>query len=243
MKCPIPNRSPAQVGYVRLAKTARSIYFPPEKVKVDGEVGKSEIPRCPAVQNIARNMWAIMAPFDLELEFEGETLRHRPNKDPAFSQNNFKTINSQIVFVDPKLGRFPDKPVFQLDCKYAFASDTPGVQIQQLPPFAHFGNWPGVIICGAYDIYNWPYRPLIFAFEWHDKTRPLLIKRGDPLFYLQFIAPNGANIELVEVADDDRVASLRAETGEVAKFVKNTRSLMELFGRRRPKRVVFPIEP
>ena len=41
------------------------------------------------------------------------------------------------------------------------------------------------IIQGEFDISKW-IRPVEFSFEIIDKTKPLIFKRGDPLFYVRF---------------------------------------------------------
>ena len=41
------------------------------------------------------------------------------------------------------------------------------------------------MIDGRMPIHIWP-RPLMWAFEWYDTNKPLVLKRGEPWFYLHF---------------------------------------------------------
>lgn len=61
------------------------------------------------------------------------------------------------------------------------------VYITQLDAFGHYRKYPlpGTIFGGRFPIHIWP-RPLMWAFEWHDTTKDLILKRGEPLFYCQF---------------------------------------------------------
>ena len=59
--------------------------------------------------------------------------------------------------------------------------------IEVIPPVWHKNNFQNNInVIGAtFDISKW-YRPLEFAFEIIDNTQPIVIKRGDPLYYVKF---------------------------------------------------------
>ena len=61
------------------------------------------------------------------------------------------------------------------------------VYLSQLAAFAHYrpDPLPGTIFGGRFPISIWP-RPLMWAFEWHEPGKDLILKRGEPLFYVQF---------------------------------------------------------
>lgn len=69
----------------------------------------------------------------------------------------------------------------------------------------------GTIFGGRFPIHNWP-RPLMWAFEWHDTSQYLVLKRGDPWFYVQF-----------ETSPQDRAVSMVAaeNTPELAKYLEH----------------------
>ena len=61
----------------------------------------------------------------------------------------------------------------------------------QLPPFLDYKHnlWPGVMTAGRFPIDVWP-RILSWGFEWVDKKKDLIFKRGDPWFYVFFESHN-----------------------------------------------------
>jgi len=57
---------------------------------------------------------------------------------------------------------------------------------------------PGTIFGGRFPINVWP-RPL-WAFEWHDPSKPIKINRGEPLFYATFeTLPQDRSVAMAEV--------------------------------------------
>ena len=70
----------------------------------------------------------------------------------------------------------------QVITPYLFLADEP-VWLTQLPPMHAYlpTPWPGLLICGRFPIDVWP-RTLMWAFEWHDTTKDLVLKRGEPWF-------------------------------------------------------------
>ena len=100
--------------------------------------------------------------------------------------------------------RSPGKPVLQIRLPYIFLADEP-VYMAQVPPYLHrpANPLPGTMIGGRFPINVWP-RTLSWAFEWHDPDQPLILIRGDPLFYLQFESGRpSAPIQMVEAASAD----------------------------------------
>ena len=74
----------------------------------------------------------------------------------------------------------------QVSPPYAVIADEP-VYATRPSAFMHYNPkpMPGTIFGGRFAINNWP-RPLMWAFEWHDPSQDLIIKRGQPWFYVQF---------------------------------------------------------
>src|SRR3546814_19821019 len=74
---------------------------------------------------------------------------------------------------------------------YVFVSDDP-VYVNQYPPLFHYTpDRPGIQISGRFPIDIWP-RPLQWAFGWHDTAKDLILRRGEPLFYVRFDGPDPA---------------------------------------------------
>jgi hypothetical protein len=51
------------------------------------------------------------------------------------------------------------------------------------------------VIPGKFNAYKWT-RVVDFAFEVIDETKPLVLKRGDPLFYVRFETANNSKVTL-----------------------------------------------
>jgi hypothetical protein len=49
-----------------------------------------------------------------------------------------------------------------------------------------------MLIQGTFNIAKW-YRPINYAFEIIDDSKPINIKRGDPLFYIRFLTDEKIN--------------------------------------------------
>jgi hypothetical protein len=72
----------------------------------------------------------------------------------------------------------------QLHLPYCFIADEM-VYITQLSAFMHYrpDPLPGTIFGGRFPVSVWP-RPLMWAFEWHEPQKDIILKRGEPLFYV-----------------------------------------------------------
>ena len=72
--------------------------------------------------------------------------------------------------------------------KYVFITDKP-CNITILPPFNNkeYVNYDSNtrVVSGLFNIYDWQ-RPLSYAIEWFDTSKDLIIKTGQPLFYIMF---------------------------------------------------------
>jgi hypothetical protein len=126
---------------------------------------------------------------------------------------------------------------------YVFLSDDP-LYINQLPPFLDFGpNYrPGVQINGRFPIDIWP-RALMWAFEWYDITKDLILKRGEPLFYITFEGPDpAAPVRLVEAQRTPEVEAYTDSIVGVSQWVTQTYSLFKTARERRPARLLYPKE-
>lgn len=138
--------------------------------------------------------------------------------------------------------RYPDRPTIQVVTPYVFISDEP-VFINQLPPFMHYLDdpWPGTLFGGRFPIQNWP-RTLMWAFEWHDISKPLVLKRGAPWFYVNFEGTTpDRTISLVEAENTPELKSYMNSVAGAANYVNQTFSLFKTAGSRRPKQLLKPV--
>jgi hypothetical protein len=96
---------------------------------------------------------------------------------------------------------------------------------------------------GRFPIHVWP-RELVWAFEWHDINADLIIKRGDPWFYLNFETKNPArHVRLVEAEMTDDLRAYTIGMRGVTNYVSRTFSLFGTARSRRPKQLLKPKKP
>jgi hypothetical protein len=142
-----------------------------------------------------------------------------------------------LTFLPRREWRHPDRPILQIQAPYVFVSDDE-VELTQEPPHQHYlPGRPGVTIAGSFPIRDWP-RPLSFAFEWHDIAAPLLLKRGEPWFYLSFYAASGDRVRLERIAKSKALQDYLAHISDVATFTARTFDLIERAREVRPARLL-----
>jgi hypothetical protein len=133
--------------------------------------------QCPAFTNYYKNCYLIRCPFDLTISLDPVT-------------NSFRTNEFDQEFYDKYLvDRVDQNNIYRmlsLRILYLFYSEHE-VLMQQISPSMHKTELINNIniIHGEFDISKW-IRPVEFSFEIVDKTKPLILKRGDPLFYIRF---------------------------------------------------------
>ena len=190
-------------------------------------------------------MFEIACPVDLSLEFVRDDCG-RPavvDRRGAAAPMRADRLDELIVWTEESEWRHPERPTLQLMLPYVFLADEP-VYMAQLPPICHYRpeGLPGLMLGGRFPIHVWP-RPLMWAFEWHDTTRPLELRRGEPLCYVQFeTLPQHRPVQLVEAT---RTADLEEYLEMIAgavNYVGQTFSLFKAAEARRPARLLVPRE-
>ena len=197
---------------------------------------------CPAVVDHEARIFEVPCPIDIQL-------RYKPNGDEpavidlAGEQSSIrpKHLGQMFVFVSRKEWRDPNRPIVQFMTPYTFLADEP-VTINQLPPFYHYPAtpWPGLMIGGRFPIDVWP-RGLVWAFEWYDTSKDLIIKRGDPWFYATFETPDPSRrVRLVEAEQTPELNAYMNGIKGVTNYVSRTFSLFNVARERRPTTLLVP---
>jgi hypothetical protein len=234
---------PAIVGWLLVKDTTAVIYDPPERLSTQGQDrshGKSAS-RCPAILNMESRYFVIKCPFDIHVGFE-RTHDGKPvikNKAGSGSSIRSSRLGEKLHMVNEAEWRFKNVPTIQLSLPYLFIADEP-VYITQLAAFAHYRATPlpGTIFGGRFPIHTWP-RPMIWAFEWHDTTKDLVLKRGDPLFYCQFEAGSPDRpVKLIEARMTDALANYMEKISGAVNYVNQTFNLFKAAERIRPETLV-----
>jgi len=154
-----------------------------------------------------------------------------------------KKLWDLIHLVGESEWRHKDRPTIQLNLPYIFVSDEP-VYLSQIAPFMHYSSQPipGTIFGGRFPINVWP-RRLLWAFEWHDISKPLILKRGEPLFYAMFeTTPQERAVQLVETEVTPELRKYLDMISGAVNYVNQTFSLFKAAEERRPSQLVTPLK-
>ena len=234
------GRSVIDVGWMITNPKASLIWDDPQPLRRKGErpASAKSVLLCPAAIDFEARHFVVPCPVDVRLR-----VRLEPGKPPALenvdgAQSSIRTkaLSEMVTIINQVEWRHPARPILQFKTPYVFLADEP-VYINQLPPYLNFAEpaWPGLQIAGRFPIHIWP-RHMMWAFEWFDTTRELVLTRGQPWFYVRFETHNPAStVRLVEAELTPELQRYVASIGGVTNYVNRTFSLFDRATRRRPK--------
>ena len=234
-----------EVGWLFRQTKSSVIWEAPKPILSDGGQGLSQksASQCPAVVEFDRRHFVIPCPVDvhLRLSVSPDGKLNITNVPGDKGSLRSQTLGQMMVVMPQHEWRHSQRPVIQLTTPYLFVSDDP-VYINQFPPFLHYNPVlrPGVQLSGRFPIDVWP-RVLMWAFEWHDISKDLVLKRGEPWFYVRFEgADPSAPIRLFEAEATDELEAYLSSIADVTNFVSRTFSLFKTARERRPAKLVQP---
>lgn len=236
------DSGPVTVGWMLAKEEAAVIFDPPKRlasIAAKGSISKSAS-RCPAIHNFDARYFVVKSPYDLHIGFvRGESGKPGlENKAGDRSSMRASALRETVIMMPEKEWVSKDKPIIQIMLPYLFLADEP-VYLSQLPSFSHFETLkrPGLTFCGRFPIHTWP-RQLMWAFEWHDLGRDLIIRRGEPLFYCHFEGPSpNRAIQLQEAEMTDELSSYLSKISGAVNYVDKTFSLFKSAERIRPEKL------
>lgn len=240
-----PKSGPVRVGWLLTNVDSPVIYDPPRRVNSRDarKTHAKSASRCPAVLNLESRYFEVPCPFDLNLGFTRDK-EGRPslrNLSGTASAIRGTALGKRIFVVPESEWRFADRPILQLKLPYLFIADEP-VYISQIDAYMYYRRTPlpGTIFGGRFPINVWP-RPLMWAFEWQDTEKPIVIRRGEPLFYCQFEFDSPErNVQLVEAEMTPELKTYLDHIGGAVNYVNQTFSLFEAAERVRPENLLTP---
>ncbi len=231
------------VGWVLDTDRAQFIWDAPRRVSADCPAPRhaKSASYCPAVVEHEARLFEITCPIDLRVAFRrGE--KGEPqlvNLDGDMANVRRKHLSQMMTLVSEREWRHPDRPMLQIFTPYVFLADEP-VWAMQLPPISAClkDPWPGTLFGGRIPIHIWP-RQLMWAFEWHDITKPLILHRGQPWFNVRFETYDPTRpvrvFEAERTADlDEHIKGLSA----VSNYVNRTHALFKIAEERRPEKLL-----
>lgn len=244
-----------KIGWVQLQEDPRMsmmggvamsphLLFDPERYRRIAQIkhGRWRFTTCPAYTQFNRNVFVLRSPCDIALTVrEGSMPGVWDMRVLNGHENdiNGEALSRLIEFNSDPGGRVDwDKPHLQMRLATVFIADEP-VTMQQIPAFQELNDFPGITIPGEFDIHAW-HRQLNWAFEWHDTSKPLIIKRGQPLSYVKFIVHRDPTerVDLVKLKITDQIYNAIFRTSNTPPFIKNTFRLFEKARLMRPKKFI-----
>jgi hypothetical protein len=196
---------------------------------------------CPAVLDFEARLFEVPCPLDLQLRFKFDE-QGQPQLINAAGQQSAirnKHLRQMIAVVARAEWRHPERPVIQIITPYTFVADEP-VYMSQMPPYLAYRDppLPGVMIGGRLPIHIWP-RQMMWAFEWLQPQKDLILRRGEPWFYLRFETEDPTRqVRMVEAELTPALQEYIAGMSAVTNYVKRTFSLFPTARSRRPERLL-----
>jgi len=238
-----PSRA-YEVGWLFHTDKSSVIWGTPQPIRTDAhsQAAKS-VGVCPAVIEFERRHFVIPCPVDIHmrLQIAANGTLNITNVLGEKSPLRQGQLNQMLIVMPQNEWRHPGRPVIQIATPYLFVSDDP-VYVNQFPPYLHYGPAPrpGVQLCGRFPIDVWP-RHIMWAFEWHDLTKDLILKRGEPWFYVRFEGGDpAAQVRLFEAEKTNELMAYVDSLTDVTNYVNQTFSLMKTAKERRPEKLVYP---
>lgn len=226
-------------GWLMDPVKAATIWFSPEALDLPvlEDPSAKAVTACPAVLQHEARLYQIRCPIDAC--FSGVI---RPDGSLSFNNElghdspiDVKFLDELIVPMPPDQWRHPKRPIFQIVTPYRFIADD-YCFLDEVAPFHDYkaDRWPGLVIGGRFQLDVWP-RRLMWAFEWHDVSKPLTLKRGEPWFYVRLEGADPAmTSRLVEAQWTPELKEYIDGIDTVTNYVKKTFSLFKTAQERRP---------
>lgn len=238
-----PDSGPVTVGWFLTSDKGAILYDAPERVsyRQTNRSHSKSASRCPAVIQLESRYFMVKCPFDIHIGFgrDDKGKAHLINRAGTASSIRGNKLGEVLTLVNEAEWRYPDRPTVQLSLPYCFIADET-VYVTQLSAFMHYrpDPLPGTIFGGRFPLNIWP-RPLMWAFEWHDPTKDIILRRGEPLFYVQFEA-NGPDrpVQLVQAERTPELQTYMEQIGGVVNYVNQTFGLFKAAEAMRPAKLL-----
>jgi hypothetical protein len=232
------------VGWVIDPNREASIIWdaPHKPTRPDGDTGTSKgLSQWAAIRDHESRLFEVSCPIDIRLRFYRD---NQGNPSMIAIDGEQSTIRpaqfgQMVMAVHPGEWRHPARPLIQVMTPLFFIADEP-VWLTQWPAFHHFSTTPlpGTMLGGRFPVHLWP-RELVWAFEWHNTSRDLLIRRGEPWFYVSFETEHPARpVRLIEAELTPALREYTDAIRGVTNYVGRTFSLFGAAKARRPAKLL-----
>ena len=241
------KRRVLEIGWLLDTELAGFLYEDPRPIGRKGPppANAKALPFCPAVLDYEKRYHEVLCPFDLRLRLatrrDGSLgLVNAAGSGSAVSPQYMSQV---LGLLEPQRWTSPKRPLLQVATPYRFLADEP-VWMEQLPPFNVWRReaWPGLVVGGRIPIHLWP-RKLVWTFEWRELERELVLKRGEPWFYLKFECDDPTRpLRIVEPQLTEPLRRYCQGLDGATDYSSRTAELLATAGDRRPKTLLMPVE-
>jgi len=140
--------------------------------------------KCPAHTDFLKNMFALIAPFDLTIEIDISN-----DKQSIYCENLTQNAFNELIdfrFLDDYDKVSSSYPLIGIDWLNVFTCDQ-SLVLQVFPAFFHDNDFTSktTVIPGQFDISKWT-RPVELVFEVKKSKEKIKIKKGDAVLYFKF---------------------------------------------------------
>lgn len=212
-------------------EVVENLFFTPQKLSEIYNGNYSTFRRCPANTSFLKSLWVIRSPADIRIKYNRDTHTYDISGVKQDFVDNF--FDGRLNDFDKEKGN----PLISLMYSYLFVADEP-VWIETYPAFLHGEVENTRFVNGGFNIYNWQ-RPVDFSFEVLDDKKPIIIKRGQPLFYVRFISNKlNDDFKLQEIEWTDELLKLYKRCSPQNWVEGLSWKLMKAGNRHRPKKLI-----
>lgn len=233
--------TPIKIGFLVTTERASLIYDDPTVLRRSRKQALSirAVQACPAVNDFEKRSLVVAMPYNLRLRCIKHNDEYALEAIAPGTRIDEDLLRDHVMLMEPQFWRDPSKPVIQIKAPYLTVCDEQAY-VTQTPPFLDYkgDRWPGTVVTGRFRFDYWP-RTLSWAFEWCDISKDLVLKKGEPWFYLLFEHDNpDRDIQFVRAKDTKELKAYREALTDVVKFVSNPFSLKERAMQRRPAKLL-----
>jgi hypothetical protein len=221
---------PIEIGWLVDENQPSLLFGAPQPLDASRVAGKGET-------GSPVQVFSVACPYDLHISLATDASGKLGLRDvtPGRGPQTHRILSGQVTLMGKERWRDPKRPLLQFGAPWRFVTDEV-VTMTQLPAFAHYRTppWPGVMIGGRFPIHVWP-RSLMWAFDWWDSEKPLVMKRGEPWFYLRFESEDPSRpVRLVEAEATPALTDYCAAIDQTGAYVRDERELFAAASARRP---------
>ena len=240
-----PKSGPLTVGWFLTSDKGAVLYDPPERVsfRQTNRAHAKSASRCPGVIQLESRYFMVKCPFDMQIGLgrDEKGKAHLINRAGTASTIRGNKLGEVLTLVNEAEWRYPDRPTIQLSLPYCFIADEL-VYVTQLSAFMHYRRdpLPGTIFGGRFPLNIWP-RPLMWAFEWHEPEKDIILRRGEPLYYCQFEGNDPSRaVQVVEAERTPELAAYMEKISGVVNYVNQSFGLFKAAEAMRPAKLLKP---